>query len=377
MTEFNTFDLGRIISTAEGIKAQRRQGVLDKLQEQYLGGQIQAQQDTRQNQAQQRQQQAQEMNYKRVLAGSSAVLQSDDPKGTAEALFPEFVQEFDAKHGAGSWQALDKEGVRRMAAALKDKASMQLGIAPSPKLEQIGDLNNPEKGIFQRDPVTGELKQVVAPKSDELTPYQQEMIRLERLKLARGNGPQAPPSGYRWKPDGTLEAIPGGPATVETRTGNITEGERKAAALGTRLDAALTELNGLSAIAPEAEKPGLIERGLESVGLEAAANTVRSTERQRADAAQLDALDAALTLATGAAYTKEQLQNLRKSYFPQLGDDEATVAAKKERFNTIVKTARIAAGRAEPSIDRANSLGGALSVGQSVTVGGFKVTRKQ
>jgi hypothetical protein len=140
---------------------------------------------------------------------------------------------------------------------------------------------------------------------------------------------------------------------VTPHTGNVTEGERKAAALGTRLEAALQALNGVEERAPGASRPGLVERGLENVGLETAANVVRDPERQQADAAQLDALDAALTLATGAAYTREQLQNLRKSYFPQIGDSDPQVAAKRKRFETIVQTARIAAGRAEPSIDKA------------------------
>jgi hypothetical protein len=36
MPEFSTFDLGRVIQTAEAIKNLRRQGTMDKLQEQYI-----------------------------------------------------------------------------------------------------------------------------------------------------------------------------------------------------------------------------------------------------------------------------------------------------------------------------------------------------
>lgn len=129
-----------------------------------------------------------------------------------------------------------------------------------------------------------------------------------------------------------------------------TEGERKAATLAVRLEGAMRELQTLGT---KASKPGVLERSLEAVGMESGANVVRSSDRQRANTAQLDALDAALTLATGASYTKEQLANLRSSYFPQIGDDPATVKAKAERFETVVKTAKIAAGRAGGAVDEA------------------------
>ncbi len=153
----------------------------------------------------------------------------------------------------------------------------------------------------------------------------------------------------------TRQRVPNGQPykPVTTMTGNVTEGERKAAALATRLDSSLQKLSAVTAGSPDSQKPGIMERGFENADMETAANMVRSQARQRVNAAQLDALDAALTLATGAAYTKEQLESLRTSYFPQLGDDEETVKDKRERFALIVETARIAAGRAEPSVDKA------------------------
>ena len=129
-----------------------------------------------------------------------------------------------------------------------------------------------------------------------------------------------------------------------------TEGERKAATLATRLEGSLRELDELGAASA---KPGYLEKTLESAGMESAANVTRSSARQRANAAQLDALDAALTLGTGATYTKEQLANFKTQYFPQIGDDAKTIESKKNRFETIVNAARTAAGRAAPAIDAA------------------------
>lgn len=185
---------------------------------------------------------------------------------------------------------------------------------------------------------------------------------------------------FAWNPRTNQREPSGEPyRPVTPHTGNVTEGERKAAALGTRLESALQALDAIEKSAPGASRPGLAERGLEAVGMEAAANTVRSSDRQQADSAQLDALDAALTLATGAAYTREQLQNLRKSYFPQIGDSDENVAAKQKRFQTIVETARIASGRAEPAIDKALDKGrgasGSWAPGQAAQVGEFTIRR--
>jgi hypothetical protein len=155
-----------------------------------------------------------------------------------------------------------------------------------------------------------------------------------------------PPAGYRWKADGTQEAIPGGPAG---KTAASTEGERKAATLLQRLQGSEKQLSAALREKPDAAKPGLWASGLRTVGADSLANTVAvSSERQRVESAQLDMLDAALTLGTGAAYTKEQLEGYRKSYFPQIGDTKDNVRDKKDRLSNVIQAAKIAAGRAAP-----------------------------
>ena len=85
---------------------------------------------------------------------------------------------------------------------------------------------------------------------------------------------------------------------------------------GSRLAAAAVKSEGGAA------KPGLVQEAARLVS-EPLANSITGDERQRVESAQLDILDAALTLGTGAAYTREQLQGYRKSYFPQIGDGAA------------------------------------------------------
>lgn len=128
--------------------------------------------------------------------------------------------------------------------------------------------------------------------------------------------------------------------------GNATEGERKAATLLQRMQNSEAQLEAALKKDQSAAKPGLISSGIRSMGMDTIANTVTPENRQKVEAAQLDILDAALTLGTGAAYTKEQLEGYRQSYFPQIGDKPDTIKDKQDRLNNILSAARIAAGRA-------------------------------
>jgi hypothetical protein len=131
-----------------------------------------------------------------------------------------------------------------------------------------------------------------------------------------------------------------------------TEGEKKTATLAGRLEGALGDLSKISTSAQTPELlPSLLQKVSFVPGAEIAAGKVSSSERLRAEAAQLDALDAALTLGTGAAYTSEQLKGYAKAYFPQIGDTPDVVQDKNNRFARIVSLAREQAGTAGKSID--------------------------
>lgn len=192
------------------------------------------------------------------------------------------------------------------------------------------------------------------------------------------------PSGYRWSSTGNLEAIPGGPADKAggggqtqvidngdgTQTiipgGKTTEDMNKSAGYALRMEKALEDIAASEKIDPSANRPG-IGVALANILPDDISNFGKSGERQNVEAAQLDALDAALTLNTGAAYTKEQLKSLRKAYFPQPGDEPATIEAKKSRLESVIQTARLRARTAYPGKPATRELGapkpGALSVG--------------
>jgi hypothetical protein len=378
MADFQTFDLGKVIHTAESINALKRQRKTDALQDRYLEQRIQAGEQDMQRQSRAEQVVLGKEKAQQVVAKTGYILQAQNPKNYIEQNEPDLVKHLTA--GGVDWATADDNAIRQMVQAMQQRASAELGQGPS--APESFTLRPGETRFAGGQPIAS------APQSNDITPYQRERLAIEREKARTGTAGTSSklitrPVGeglvqdFAWNPKTNTREPAGEPyRPVTPQTGNVTEGERKAAALGTRLDAAMTELNAIEQRAPGASRPGVMERGLEAIGSEMGANFVRSSERQQADAAQLDALDAALTLATGAAYTREQLQNLRKSYFPQINDTDAQVAAKRKRFETIVQTARIAAGRAEPSIDKANrGSSGSWEQGQSQQIGGFTVRR--
>jgi hypothetical protein len=127
------------------------------------------------------------------------------------------------------------------------------------------------------------------------------------------------------------------------------ESERTSGFLTSRLQNALGQINKVVTNNPSAASPKI---GAEAVQLftesDYLKNLVNPASRQQVENAQLELLDSALTLGTGAAYTREQLQNYSKSYFPQLGDKPSTVKDKQDRLKALLNAAKIKAGRAAP-----------------------------
>lgn len=129
------------------------------------------------------------------------------------------------------------------------------------------------------------------------------------------------------------------------------EGERKAAVLANRLNFSVGQMNSAINADPAAAMPKTtseVARFLTQSDF--LPNVLNSQQRQVVEAAQMDVLDAALTLGTGAAYTIPQLESYRKSYFPQLGDSKEAVKTKQDRLMNLLKSAELASGRAAGQI---------------------------
>ena len=131
----------------------------------------------------------------------------------------------------------------------------------------------------------------------------------------------------------------------ENPISSLTEGERKAGTLLTRMQSSSKQLQDVLNEYPDAAKPEYLSSFVEGIS-EPAANLIRSSPRQRIVNAQKDIVDAALTAATGASYTKEQSKEFREFLFPQIGDDAKTVKDKQKRLETAIESVRLQAGRA-------------------------------
>lgn len=191
-----------------------------------------------------------------------------------------------------------------------------------------------------------------------------QAMNAQTARAAVGPGGRAP-AGYQWTTgqDGApaLTFIPGGPGDpkVKAEGGPVTEDMRKSAGYAFRMDNALRLITQLTGKNPAADTPNLIPTlaGKIPVIGDTAQTILTDANRQRVENAQLDALDAALTLATGAAYTKEQLKGLAKSYFPQYGEtDPQVIADKRQRLKEIIDTAKMRAGKAFPEGGQAGGL---------------------
>ena len=157
------------------------------------------------------------------------------------------------------------------------------------------------------------------------------------------------PEGFAYVPKAPgAAAIPimgaGGEQLKGVSGGKATEGERKAATLLSRMQLAQTQMDQGTKGAP-----GFLTSITPRVGL--------PEERKRVEDAQLDFLDSALTLATGAAYTEFQLKGAMQSYFPKFGDDATTIAEKELRRKNLMEAARISAGTMSGAVPPAGGAG--------------------
>ena len=112
----------------------------------------------------------------------------------------------------------------------------------------------------------------------------------------------------------------------------------------------MNQLQTAVGVDPTAASPNFIAEAVKFItGSDYLKNLANPEKRQQVENAQLEILDAALTLGTGAAYTREQLENYRKSYFPQLGEKPASIKDKQQRLKSLLDSAMIKSGRAAPT----------------------------
>lgn len=232
-------------------------------------------------------------------------------------------------YGGDAQEVIGKDGQRRLI-AMTEQGPVELPYQPvikaeTPKAPQTRSLKMGGREVTQEWNGSQWVTVADAPR---------EMPKQEPPRLVETT------NGYEWVYPGEIPTGKPKPASG----GATTEDAKKAAGYAKRMDLSIELMDKI--VADGASATGganeVFSRGLDVFGL---GNFTRSPDNQRLEAARLDALDAALTLNTGAAYTKEQLTGLAKSYFPQPGDSKKTVEEKAARFKNVVDTARIRAGQ--------------------------------
>lgn len=132
----------------------------------------------------------------------------------------------------------------------------------------------------------------------------------------------------------------------------LREAEQKATFLTTNLLGNVNVMQGAIKADPSSTKPTWDQLAVGVLGPDAK-NAYLSDQRQVIENSQRLIVDAALTLGTGAAYTPEQIEAYRRGLFPQVGDSEAAIKAKRESLRTALVAARLNAGAGAGKIDEA------------------------
>lgn len=135
-----------------------------------------------------------------------------------------------------------------------------------------------------------------------------------------------------------------------------TEAERKDAYNLARIVNSVDQIQTAVKTEPSAVRPGFVEAAVGNLPFgigEDVKYRAQSPQRQVIEGAQTELIDAALTLATGAAYTKEQLAGQVRALIPRYGESDESVKAKNARLKAIINSAKVRAGRAwTPDLDQ-------------------------
>jgi hypothetical protein len=241
---------------------------------------------------------------------------------------------------AGRAAGLDLQSLAPLLMASPEGRRTLTDLVNTQKAMRPEMFNLPSDAIqFERDVLTGQTREIArgAPK-EKATPGE-----IQGYNLARSQGYEGSFLDYQ-----TELKKAGASSTSINMPG---EGERKSAVLANRMNFSVAQMNEAIGKDPKAAMPNTAaEAARFFTRSDFLANKLTPEQRQVVETAQLDVLDSALTLGTGAAYTREQLDSYRRSYFPQLGDEPKTVQMKQKRLENLLRSAEIASGRAASSI---------------------------
>lgn len=153
--------------------------------------------------------------------------------------------------------------------------------------------------------------------------------------------PSAPtaPAGYRFRSDGSLEAIPGGPAGGGGAGGEATVDERKSAASAMVMQGAEKDYFGVNS------GNGLSTKGYFASKLPGG-EALMSPEDQKAKQAMVNWYREKLRLESGATIGEDEAFQEAKRYFPVPGEDQQSINQKANARKVVMEGLMLKAGRA-------------------------------
>ena len=296
----------------------------------------------------------------RVFGGApvTEVDTTPDASGLAEVAIqsPYRASPMDALRMASTPQGVAAvQGNPALAAALQQSMAQ-------PEAEEFYAPTETEGGLVQFGKRGSVRKTGIKSPAEQMTPYQKESLRLqqERLKFDTSR-PQDEPLIQIAGADGRPVLVPRSQAIgralyAPSGASGATEGERKDAYNLGRIVNSVGQIQTALKAEPAAVRPGFAETaaGMLPFGIgEDVKYRAQSPQRQVIETAQIELIDAALTLATGAAYTKEQLEGQVRALIPRFGESDESVNAKNDRLRQIMQSAKVRAGRAwTPELDQ-------------------------
>lgn len=147
-------------------------------------------------------------------------------------------------------------------------------------------------------------------------------------------------------------------AAIQAGAPKTTQSEQQSGFLANRILNSAKLISDITKKDPNAAKVGLLEAAGGSIPFvgESTQKLAQSGNRQAISSAQDEIIDAALVLATGAAYTKEQMKQKRDFYKPNITDKPEIKAIKQERIKSLIQDAKVRAGPTwTPQMDQAVS----------------------
>lgn len=151
-----------------------------------------------------------------------------------------------------------------------------------------------------------------------------------------------PPKGFRFKDNGDLEFIPGGPedpaVKSEDKESKLSTDQRKVATFAVRME------NSSGVI--DAVGDNMVQFGDRISGSGLFPQGLKSDDRQKFEQASRDFINAVLRRESGAAIGKEEFASANLQYLPVPGDSEAVLEQKRRNRDIVLTGFKAEAGGA-------------------------------